>query len=261
MITLEKKLNVVVVAGASGIGNKIVKAFVDQKCTVFVCDISQTHISTFKQEFPNVSIYKADVSIYAEVKAFFKQVEKQVDCIDVLVNSAGISGPTASLEDVSPGDWAQTMNINVDGMFHCIKEAIPLIKKSNNPSIINMASNAAFYGFPLRSPYATAKWATIGMTKTLAMELGKFNIRVNAICPGSVSGDRIDRVMAADAQEKGTTIEEIKSLYVKQVSLKTFVEPEDVANLTLFLASPMGRFISGQAIGLDGHTEGLSADL
>jgi NAD(P)-dependent dehydrogenase (short-subunit alcohol dehydrogenase family) len=149
----------------------------------------------------------------------------------------------------------------VDGMFHCIKEAIPLIKKSNNPSIINMASNAAFYGFPLRSPYATAKWATIGMTKTLAMELGKFNIRVNAICPGSVSGERIDRVMAADAQEKGTTIEEIKSLYVKQVSLKTFVEPEDVANLTLFLASTMGRFISGQAIGLDGHTEGLSADL
>lgn len=261
MITLTEKLNVVISAGASGIGRRIAETFLAQNCNVFICDIAQAHIDAFKTEFPDVYVQKTDVSVYEEVQDFFGQVDSQVDCIDVLVNSAGIAGPTAPLEDVDPKDWATTMNVNVNGMFHCLKQAIPLIKKSKNPSIVNIASSASFYGFPLRSPYASAKWATIGMTKTLAMELGKYQIRVNAICPGSVSGERIDRVIAADAKEQGRTVEEIKALYVKQVSMKTFVEPEDVANLTLFLASHMGRFISGQAIGLDGHTEGLSADL
>jgi NAD(P)-dependent dehydrogenase (short-subunit alcohol dehydrogenase family) len=261
MITLQKKLNVVVTAGASGIGKMTVKTFVDQGCNVFVCDISQQHIDAFKLEFPDVFISKADVANYKEVQQFFKEVSKKVDAIDVLVNSAGIAGPTARLEDVDPTDWSQTMAINVNGMFHCLKEAIPLIKKSEQGSIVNIASSASFYGFPFRSPYTAAKWATIGMTKTLAMELGPQGIRVNAICPGSVSGERIDRVIKADAEEQNKTIEEIKSVYVKQVSMRTFVEPDDVANLILFLASPMGRFISGQAIGLDGHTEGLSTEL
>lgn len=218
MITLENKLNVVVIAGASGIGRKIVSAFAEQGCNVFVCDISESHIETFKKEFPDIFIYRADVASYEEVKTFYTRVKEQVTHIDVLVNSAGIAGPTAALEDVDPSEWATTMNINVNGMFHCIKEGIPMLKKSSNPSIVNLASSASFYGFPLRSPYTTAKWGTIGMTKTLAMELGKYNIRVNAICPGSVSGERIDRVIEADAKEQGKTIEEIKSLYVKQVS-------------------------------------------
>ena len=146
-------------------------------------------------------------------------------------------------------------------MFYCLKEGIPLIKKSKNPSIINIASSASFFGFPLRSPYTAAKWAVIGLTKTLAMELGSKGIRVNAICPGSVRGDRIDRVIEADAKEQNKTISEIEKLYLSQVSMKTFVEPADVANLALFLSSELGRFISGQAIGLDGHTEGLSNNL
>lgn len=261
MISLKNKLNVVVVAGASGIGKTIVKSFVDQQCEVMVCDISKPLIKSFKEDFPAIKIIQTDVANYSEVKRFFEAVANQMGTIDVLVNCAGIAGPTARMEDIDPVAWDQTINININGMFYCIKEAIPMIKKSNNPSIINLASSASFYGFPLRSPYTAAKWATIGMTKTLAMELGNDGVRVNAICPGSVSGDRIDRVIKADAEEQGKTIEEIKALYVKQVSLKTFVEPEDVANMCLFLASEMGRFVSGQAIGLDGHTEGLSANL
>ena len=261
MVKLTEKLNVVIAAGASGIGKKIARAFMDQKCNVLVCDISEPHIESFRNEYPEIYIQKADVSAYWEVKDFFEQVKERAQCIDVLVNCAGIAGPTALLEDIDPEDWAKTMNVNLNGMFHCLKEAIPLIKKSNNPSIINIASSASFHGFPMRSPYASAKWATIGLTKTLAMELGKYGIRVNAICPGSVSGNRIDRVISEDAKKQGKTVGEIKSLYLRQVSMKTFIEPEDVANLSLFLASPMGRFISGQAIGLDGHTEGLSNEI
>ena len=179
----------------------------------------------------------------------------------MLVNCAGIAGPTASLEDIDPGDWDQTIRVNLNGMFYCLKEAIPLLKNSEQPSIINIASSASFFGFPLRSPYTAAKWAVIGLTKTLAMELGSDGIRVNAICPGSVRGNRIDQVIEADAKKQGKTIEEIEKLYLSQVSMKAFVEPEDVANLAIFLSSDLGRFISGQAIGLDGHTEGLSNNL
>lgn len=261
MITIDKKLNVVVTAGASGIGRVIAKTYLELGCTVFVCDISDKFIAEFKTEFPSIYIEKTDVSDYKQVKHFFENIKKQVGCIDVLINSAGIAGPTALLENVLPDEWKKTIDININGMFYCLKEAVPLIKKSGNGSIINIASNAAFYGFPFRSPYASAKWATIGMTKTLAMELGNYKIRVNAICPGSVNGDRIDQVIAADAKEKGVSIKEIKELYVKQVSLKTFVQPEEIAQMCIYLSSEYGKSISGQAIGLDGHTEGLSTEI
>ncbi len=261
MIKLEKPLNVVIIAGASGIGRTIVEAYRQQQCRLFVCDISKEFIQEFKAEFPGVFIQRTDVAYYEAVQLFFEAIKQQVDHIDVLINCAGIAGPTALLEEVHPTEWDRTIDINVNGMFYCLKEAIPWIKKSTSGSIINLASSASYYGFPYRSPYCTAKWATIGMTKTLAMELGPQGIRVNAICPGSVNGDRINRVLQADAVEQGRSVADIKALYVKQVSMRTFVDPEDVADLALFLTSRHGRFISGQAIGLDGHTEGLSTNL
>jgi NAD(P)-dependent dehydrogenase (short-subunit alcohol dehydrogenase family) len=261
MNILNRKLNVVIIAGASGIGREIAGAYDREKCNVFVCDISDSFIQSFKNDYPNIFIKKTDVSVYDDVAGFFKQVKKEEHSIDVLVNCAGIAGPTASLEDIDPGDWDQTIRVNLNGMFYCLKEAIPLLKISEQSSIINIASSASFFGFPLRSPYTAAKWAVIGLTKTLAMELGSDGIRVNAICPGSVRGKRINRVIEADALEQGKTVEEIEKLYLAQVSMKTFVEPEDVANLAMFLSSDLGRFISGQAIGLDGHTEGLSNNL
>jgi NAD(P)-dependent dehydrogenase (short-subunit alcohol dehydrogenase family) len=124
--------------------------------------------------------------------------------------------------------------------------------------MINMASNAALFGFPLRSAYAAAKWATIGLTKTWAMELGPFGVRVNALCPGSVSGPRIESVIAKDAQQRGVSEEAIRNVYQRQNSLRVFVEAEEIAQTILFLCSPAGRNISGQAIPIDGHTEGLS---
>ena len=261
MKILNKKLNVVIVAGASGIGREIASAYYKEGCNIFVCDISQKFIDSLKDDLPNIFTYKTDVSVYKEVVSFFKKISSEVDSIDVLVNCAGIAGPTNNLENIDPDEWDKTISINLNGMFYCLKEGIPLIKRSEKPSIINIASSASFFGFPLRSPYTSAKWAVIGLTKTLAMELGSSGIRVNAICPGSVRGDRIDKVIEADAKEQKKTIAEIEKLYLSQVSMKTFVEPTDVANLALFLSSDLGRFISGQAIGLDGHTEGLSNNL
>ena len=234
---LSQELNVVVTAGASGIGKTIAQAYKNEGCRVHICDISDESISSFKSEESDIFVQKTDVSVYSEVKSFFTNVAQQVNSVDVLVNCAGVAGPTANLQNVDPGDWDRTIAVNLNGMFYSLKAAIPLLQKSQQPSIINIASSASFFGFPLRSPYTAAKWAVIGLTKTLAMELGGEGIRVNAICPGSVSGNRIDQVIKADALEQGKSVKEIKELYVKQVSMKTFVEPEDVANLALFLTS------------------------
>jgi NAD(P)-dependent dehydrogenase (short-subunit alcohol dehydrogenase family) len=176
----------------------------------------------------------------------------------VLINNAGIAGPTARTENIDPEDWDRTIAVSLSGQFYCSREAIPLLRESDNGSIINIASNASFFGFPLRLPYTASKWALLGITKTLAMELGPAGIRVNAICPGSVNGPRIDRVIEKDAQEQGRTVDDIRTVYARQSSMRKFAEADDVAELAYFLASGAGAMISGQAIGVDGHTESLS---
>ena len=180
------------------------------------------------------------------------------DRLDILVNNAGIAGPTAHVEDIDAGDWDQTIAVNLNGQFYCARRAVPMLKAAGGGSIINMSSSVAFSGCPMRAPYTAAKWAVIGFTKTLAMELGSDGIRVNAICPGSVEGPRIDAVIERDAQRRGIDTEEIRDLYLRQSSLRCFIGADDVANLAVFLASDAGAKISGQALGLDGHTESLA---
>lgn len=257
-----EKRYVLITAGAGGIGRQLVEQYIDQDCQVYTCDIDQAAIKKLVRDCPKVFARQCDVSKWEDVQSFLRMVGEKTDHLDVLINCAGIAGPTALLEQVDPADWQQTINVNINGMFYVTKAAVPLIRRSTHgASVINIASSASFFGFPLRSPYTAAKWATIGMTKTLAMELGPDGIRVNAICPGSVSGERIDRVIKADADAQDKTIEEIRKSYVRQVSMRTFVGPDDVAHMALFLSSDFGRFISGQAIGLDGHTEGLSTEI
>jgi len=258
---LNYPLNVVIPAGASGIGESIARVYIEEGCNVFICDVSNHNINLFKEKYPVAYVEQVDVSDHSQVARFFTNVSTKIDHVDVIVNCAGIAGPTAKLVDIEPSEWDKTISVNLNGMFYILKHGIPFLKKSKSPSIINIASSASFFGFPLRSPYTAAKWAVIGLTKTLAMELGGEGVRVNAICPGSVSGKRINDVIKEDAKAQGKSVAEIKDLYTKQVSMKTFVDSEDVANLVLFLCSQYGRFISGQAIGLDGHTEGLSTEL
>jgi NAD(P)-dependent dehydrogenase (short-subunit alcohol dehydrogenase family) len=174
------------------------------------------------------------------------------------VNNAGVAGPTAAVEDIAIEEWNNTINIDLNGNFYITRQAVPRLKTAGGGSIINIASNAALFGFPLRSPYAAAKWAIVGLTKTWAMELGPDNIRVNALCPGSVNGPRIENVIEKDAEERGVTPEYIRNIYQRQSSMRLFIDAQDVANMALFLTSDMGKTISGQAMGIDGHTEGLS---
>ena len=155
-------------------------------------------------------------------------------------------------------DWKETIDININSHFYYTKYAIPLLKKNNGGSIINLSSTAGLFGFPLRIPYAASKWAVIGMTKSLAMELGEFNVRVNAICPGSVYGDRMKRVIEAKAKSLGVTQDSLQKDYESMLSLKTFVDKEDIANMAVFLLSQEAHKISGQVMTVDGNTERMN---
>jgi len=250
---------VLVTAGANGIGRIIAEKYLSYGCKVHVCDINQESIDCFIQANPSATASLADVSNVSQVEQMFNDFKTHYTHLDILVNNAGIAGPTALVEDINPDEWAQTINIDLNGQFHCTKYAVPLLKANGSGSIINISSNAAFFGFPMRSPYTAAKWALIGLTKTWAMELGPHNIRVNALCPGSVRGERIDGVIERDAQKRGVTTEVVKELYAEQSSMRLFVGPDDVANMAIYLTSTLGASISGQIMGIDGHTENLSS--
>ena len=191
------------------------------------------------------------------MKEFFENIKDQFKEIDVLINNAGISGSSAKVEDFDFKDWKNTLKTNLNGTFLSTKLAVPLLKNKGG-SIINMGSTSSFLGTPLRSAYSASKWGLIGLTKTWAMEYGKNNIRVNAICPCSINGERIDNVIEKEANYRKTSPEKIRESYLNQTSLKTFVEPEEVTGMVVYLLSPMAKKISGQMLIIDGHTESLT---
>ena len=246
---------VIVTAAASGIGNAIAETFLENGARLHICDVDRDRLEECRKKWPKVGTTVADVSDPEEVDILFDEAQKHLRGLDVLVNNAGIAGPTAPVEEVEPEAWKKTFDVNVTGQFYCARRAIPLLKESRGGSIVNLSSAAGLFGYPLRAPYAASKWAVIGFTKTLAMELGEFGIRVNAICPGAVSGSRIDGVIRAKAEAQGVSEEKMRDQYRSKVSLKTFVSAQDIANTVLFICSDAGNKISGQALSVDGHIE------
>ncbi|MEM7371896.1 MAG: SDR family oxidoreductase [Bacteroidota bacterium] len=250
--------HIAITAGASGIGYAIAKSFERYGAKVFICDIDEKKVSDVNAKHAHILGSVVDVADAKQVARFFDFIRTHSPKLDVLVNNAGIAGPTALTEEIKPEEWDQTIAVNLNGMFYSAREAIPMIKTDKGGSIVNIASSAAYFGYPYRSPYAASKWAILGFTKTMAMELGPLNINVNAICPGSVKGPRIDAVIGQEALQRNISFEEVKTGYERQVSMRSFVDAEDVAHTILFLSSPYGRMISGQTLGVDGHTETLT---
>lgn len=249
---------IAITAGANGIGLAMARRFVEAGAAVCVCDVDREALQRLTGEHERLRAFEADVSDPAAVEAFLSQAGASMGGLDVLVNNAGVAGPTAPCEEIEIDDWRRTIEIDLNAQFYCAKYAIPMLKAAGGGSIVIMASNAAFFGYALRSPYTAAKWALIGLTKTLAMELGPHKIRVNALCPCSVEGPRIDGVIAREAAARGLSADKVRADYQRQSSLRTFVTADDVAAMALFLISDQGARISGQAIGVDGHTETLA---
>jgi NAD(P)-dependent dehydrogenase (short-subunit alcohol dehydrogenase family) len=252
-----ERARVLITAGASGIGRAIADAFMAAGAHVYICDKSEANLRAYRRERPEVSGIVADVASPDEVQVLFDSVLSELGGLEVLVNNAGIAGPTAPVEDIDPNEWAETMNVNINGQFHCARLAVPALKKAGSGSIVNISSVAGRLGYPLRTPYAASKWAVVGFTKSLAMELGPSGIRVNAILPGVVAGERIRGVIGARASVLGVSYEEVEARYLGQASLRRMVSAEDIANMVLFLCSNAGANISGQALSVCGNVEVL----
>ncbi len=245
-------LRVLVTAGASGIGRSIALGFAAAGARVFICDISPSALASFGGVAPGIGSCTADVSEPREVAALFENAVGHLGGLNVLVNNAGISGPTVKVEDLSIEDWNRTIAVNLSGMFYCTRLAVPHLKAAGGGSLINISSIAGRLGFALRSHYAAAKWGVIGFTKSLAVELGPSNIRVNAILPGVVEGERIRQVVAARAAARGVSFDDAMAQFVAPVSLRKMIHPDEIADMALFLAAASGRSISGQAISVCG---------
>jgi NAD(P)-dependent dehydrogenase (short-subunit alcohol dehydrogenase family) len=250
-------LRVLVTAGAAGIGKAFAETFADAGAKVFICDVDQAALDAHQGARPEIGSCTADVADPQAVDALFDAATKFLGGLDVLINNAGIAGPTAPVEANDIAEWNRTIAVDLNGMFYCTRRAVPLLKAAGGGSIINLSSVAGRLGFPLRTPYSAAKWAVVGFTKSLAMELGPANIRVNAIQPGVVEGDRIDRVIGAKAQALGLSFDEFKERLLSKVSLRRIVSPQDIANMALFLATDAGRNSSGQALSVCGIVESL----
>jgi Dehydrogenases with different specificities (related to short-chain alcohol dehydrogenases) len=247
-----------VTAGASGIGLAIARAFRAAGAQVMICDIDEAALAAAQAELPGVATERTDVSDEAQVKALFEAVDRKLGGLDVLVNNAGIAGPTGPVETLAKADWDRTLAVNITSQFLCTREAVPRLRKGRGPSIINLSSAAGHLGFPGRTPYSASKWAVVGFTKSLAIELGPDGIRANAILPGAVDGPRIRAVIAAKAKSLGKPVEEVTHAYEKQASLGRMVTAEDVAAMAVFAASDAAANVSGQALAVDGHTQALS---
>jgi NAD(P)-dependent dehydrogenase (short-subunit alcohol dehydrogenase family) len=248
---------VVLTAGGAGIGRVTLQTFVEAGARVVTCDVDQAALDRLRGELPEVPAIPADVADETAVDRLIELALEQLGGIDILINNAGVAGPTGRVEEITPEDWRRTLEVNITGQYLCARRAVPHIRAAGGGSIVNLSSAAGRFGFALRSAYCASKWAVVGLTKALAIELGAAQIRVNAICPGAVEGDRIDRVIAAKAEARGTSFEAMRAQYVEAASMKRLISPQDIANMILFLCSDAGRLVSGQVIGVDGNVEYL----
>jgi hypothetical protein len=240
----------VVTGGGAGIGRATATRFVAEGARVIVADRSEA-VDEVAARLDAVAV-RADVSVEAEVRRLFATCDERFGRLDILMNNAGVTGPVSNAADMDMAAWDETMGTNVRGVLLCIKYAVPLMIKSGGGSIINMSSLMGLKGYPMRSPYAASKFAVIGITESVAHEVGVHGIRVNALCPGAVSGDLMDRVIARRVAAEGRSREEIiKTAYTDVAALRKWVDPEEVAAVAAFLASDDASAVTGDRIKVD----------
>lgn len=248
---------IAVTAGASGIGLSIARLLGEQGARIAICDVDPQALSAAREELGDCLSTRADVSDEKSVDGFFDAVQVALGGLDALVNNAGIAGPTGKIEEISPSDWRRCVEVCLTGQYLCARRAVPMMKAAGGGVLVNMSSSAGQHGYAFRSPYSAAKFGVVGLTQSLAKELGPDNIRVNAILPGFVAGPRMDKVIQDRAEATGVSHEDMRGNYLSKVSLRRMVTNEDVAMTVAFLLSDAGMNISGQSLAVDGNVEAL----
>ena len=246
-----------ITGAGSGIGKVMAQHFEKAGARIWICDADTNNLVQSLKENPDWNGTPCDVSEENQVDQLFEEMSDSFGGLEILVNNAGIAGPTAPVEEIDPDEWRRSIGVNLNGAFYCTRLATPLLKNSPKASIINISSVAGRLGFARRLPYASTKWAMIGFTESLAKELGPSGIRVNALLPGIVEGPRIEGVFQARAESEGVPYEEVRDRVLNNVSMKRMVSAGDVAEMAVFLCSEAGKNISGQSISVCGNVENL----
>jgi NAD(P)-dependent dehydrogenase (short-subunit alcohol dehydrogenase family) len=243
-----------ITGGGKGIGRATALLFAREGAKVVVNGTDKEAIDDVSKEINESGgqalSYQADIANEALVRGMIETTLKAFGKIDILINNSGIAGPTAPVVKMNCEDWDRTLAVNLTGAMLCAKYALPNMIERQSGTIINITSVAGLGGYALRSPYCASKWAMIGLSKTIALEVGQFGITSNAIAPGPVRGPRIEGVIRNRAQEMGRTFEEVELEYMGMTTLKRMVENEDIAAMALFLASDEGRNITGEVINI-----------
>jgi NAD(P)-dependent dehydrogenase (short-subunit alcohol dehydrogenase family) len=252
---MDQPLRVLVSAGAAGIGASIADRFRADGARVSICDRDEAAVHAATQTDPGRHGVVGDVSVVRDTKRWVEEVLRLWGGVDVLVNNAGIAGPTARVEDIDPDTWRDCLAVNLDSHFLMARLVVPHMKEQRSGSIVTIASTAGLFGYGMRTPYAASKWAVIGLTKSLAVELGPFGVRANVVAPGSVEGARMGRVIEAEAAQRNVSLDVVEREYVEGQSIPRFVTPREVADVCAFLASPQAAMVNGQVIAVDGNTE------
>jgi NAD(P)-dependent dehydrogenase (short-subunit alcohol dehydrogenase family) len=252
---MDQPLRVLVSAGASGIGASIAGRFQADGAKVSVCDCDEDAVRIATQNDPGMHAVVGDVADADDTERWVEEVVDLWGGVDVLVNNAGIAGPTALVEEIDPGAWHDCLAVNLDSHFHMARLVVPYMKSQQSGAIVTVSSTAGLYGYGMRTPYAAAKWAVVGFTKSLAVELGPFGIRANVVAPGAVEGPRMSGVIEAEAAQRGVSADVVRQEYVQSQSIPRFVKPSEIADVCAFLASSHASMVNGQVIAVDGNTE------
>lgn len=245
---------VLITAGAGGIGWAIAQAFLGAGHLVHIFDIDQEAVDNVIGSHPNLSGSTGNVSSEEDVARLADALGKQWGGLDVLVNNAGIAGPTAPVEQYDTAAWNAVVNVNLNGSFLVVRHMVPLLKKAGGGSILIMSSLAGRFGYANRIAYSTTKWGLVGFTKTLSLELGPHGITVNSLHPGAVKGERINQVFEGRSKLSGRSVQEEKAAALENQSVKSFTDPADIGALAVFLSGPHARTISGQQFPIDGDS-------
>ena len=248
---------VAITAGAGGIGLEIARVLHALGARLAISDIDAQALQVASQEFGNCLAIQADVSDEPSVDAFFDAIQLEMGGLDALINNAGIAGPTGMIHEISPDEWRKCIDVCLTGQFLCARRAVPMMIEVGGGAVVNMSSAAGKHGYAFRTPYSSAKFGVIGLTQSLAKELGPDNIRVNAILPGIVAGHRMDGVIKDRAKAAGKSVEAMRADYINKISLRRMVTCHDVATTVAFLLSDAGSNLSGQSLAVDGNVETL----
>ena len=246
---------VVITGGGSGIGLALARRYIEEGAQVAICDSDMAVVKQVSKNFKMAISFCADVSDSNQMESFHCRILEEFKGVDVMHANAGVGGPAGSVDQIDHKDWKRCVEVNLFGAFHSASWASRVMKKQKTGSIIFTSSTSGLFGVPNRSPYVAAKWGIIGLTKSMAMELGDYGVRVNAICPGAVSGIRMERVLSMESEASGLSKDALRKVYSEGTAMRSFVSEEDVVDMAIFLASEKASMITGQALAVDGYTE------